>query len=217
MKDITEYIKEQLEVENGPGKYKIVTLVRRDVDLSTISESDFINFILADYKEAAKEYATAVSSFNERLKEAHIEQEVQAAIKYAEKKWKTEKKRNEYIENIRKNAAEQTWYLEKPERISFDLQPTPSNAISECCIINKDSNKNTLKQAYNILKNDKYFTRGIGWAFKYETIAANRPYALRPWIDILLDESDSAEQKRDKQSLDNAIHDYYSNTNYWGD
>ena len=48
MKGISEYIKEQLEVENGSHGYKVVTLVRRDVDLSSISESDFIDFIIAD-------------------------------------------------------------------------------------------------------------------------------------------------------------------------
>lgn len=217
MKGISEYIKEQLEVENGSHGYKVVTLVRRDVDLSSISESDFIDFIIADYKEAVHEYAKIMDTYNENNKKEHIENEVKAAIKYAEKKWKTEKKRNEYVETIRKNAETKQWFMENPEDIHFDLKPSPSQSILQDCIISKKSNKDTLKKAYAEVKKDSYFTHGTGWAFKYETIDADKPYAFRPWIDILLDESDRAEQKRDQQNLDNAVNDYYKDTNYWRD
>lgn len=218
MKSLVEYIREQLEVENGRNGYKIVTLVRREnIDLANISEENFVKFIKEDFKKAVDEYTNVVKPYNEKRIAELIERDVNLAIKFAEKKWKTEKKRNEYVENIRKNAEQKKWYVENPERIFFDFKPTPAMGISSNCIIDKSSSDDTLKRAYEELKKDKYFTRGKGWAFKYETSDEKNPYSFRPWIDVLLSDNDKEEQKRDEENLTKAVEDFYKDTKYWGD
>jgi len=218
MKSIVQFINENIEVEQGPGDYKVVVLARREgIELSSITEEDFIKFIREDVDKAIKEYSAIISKFNVKYREWLIKTEVDAAVKYAEKKWKTDKKRNEYVENIKKNAEEKPRYTYKAEDIYFDFKPTPSNSISGSCVISKKSTTRDLKEAYKILMQDKYFLCGKGWALKYETTDETRPYSFRPWIDVLLDESDREEQNRDEEMLRKSIEAFYSNTNYWGD
>ena len=221
MKDITSFIKESVDIEKSKDRtYVTVTLVKHEnLDLSTITKKQFVKYMLEDFNKAVAEYAKIITPLNELRRKELIDSEVKAAIHYAENKWKTEKKRNEFIENIRKNAEAKEWYMEKADRIFFDCQPdTDKMSINDDCIFNKDTNEKQLERAYDILKKSKYFTRGTGWAFKYEARSkTNLYYSFRPYVDILLNETDREEQKRDAEMLRKSVNDFYKNTNYWGD
>ena len=220
MKNLQSYIIESIEWEQTrESGYGVMTLVRHEnLDLSSLSEEDFIKYMLEDFNQAVEEYSKICKPLNDKRIADNIEREIKQAIKFAEKKWKTQKKRDEYIENIRKNAQEKKWYLEDPKRIFFDLKPDKGNmGIRQECIIDSKSNEKTLKIAYEEMQKSKYFKKGTGWAFKYDAYGKDKAYSFRPYIDILLDENDRAEQKRDEENLSNAISDFYANTNYWGD
>jgi hypothetical protein len=225
MKDIISYIRESVEIEKSNkfgenSDYVTVTLVRREnLDLSSISKEDFIKFILEDYKKAVEEYDNIIKPLNDKRRKQLIERDVNIAIKFAEKKWKTEKKRNEYVENIRKNAEAKEWYMDKADRIFFDCKPDKGDiGINQDCIFDKNTNEKQLERAYDILIKSKYFKKGTGWAFKYDANSKDHLYySFRPYIDILLNESDRAEQKRDEETLNKSVENFYKNTNYWGD
>lgn len=220
MKDINIFIAESLEWEQtNESGYGVMTLVRREnLDLANLSEEDFIKFILEDFNTAVEEYSKICKPLNDKRIQDRIEYETKVAIKYAEKKWKTQKKRDEYVENIKKNAADKKIYLEDPKRIFFDLNPDKSQmGISQECIINAQSTEKTLKVAYKEMQKSKYFKKGTGWAFKYDSYGKDKNYVLRPYIDILLNESTRAEQKRDEETLSKAVQNFYANSNYWGD
>ncbi len=225
MKDIKTYISESAEFELIKTEYReygVVTLVRHEnLDLANMSKEEFVKLMGADLKEAVAEYAKIVKPLNNERVKDNIEREIRQATKFAEKKWKTEKKRNEYIENARKNAEAKKWYLETPERIFFDLKPDKGQmGINEVCILRGDkTDDKQLEKCYDELQNSKYFKKGTGWAFKYESHSKEKAstYAFRPYVDILLDESDKAEQKRDEDNLTKSVQQFYANTNYWGD
>lgn len=221
MKDITSFIKESIDIEKSKiGTYVTVTLVKREnLDLSTITKKQFVKYMLEDFNKAVAEYDKIITPLNELRRKELIDSEVKAAISYAEKKWKTEKKRNEYVENIRKNAEAKEWYMQKADRIFFDCKPdTGKMSITSDCVFNKNTDEKQLGRAYENLKKSKYFTRGTGWAFKYEAHSkTNLYYSFRPYVDILLNETDRAEQLRDAEMLRKSVDDFYKNTNYWGD
>lgn len=222
MKRLSEYINESYEIEetNKYGSYVTVTLVRREnLDLANISKEDFIKFILEDYKEAVSEYDKIIKPLNEKRRKDLIERDVKSAIKFAEKKWKTDKKRNEYVENIRKNAEAKEWYMDKADRIFFDCKPDKGEmGINQVCIFDKETDEKQLEKAYEVLMNSKYFKKGTGWAFKYDASSKEHLYySFRPYVDILLNESDKAEQQRDEENLTKAVDDFYKDAKYWGD
>ena len=176
--------------------------------------------IAEDLNTAIEEYSKIVKPLNdERLKE-FVEREVEMATKFAEKKWKTQKKRDEYIENARKNAQDKKWYLEDPKRIFFDFKPDKGNmGIPAVCILKANSDENQLGRCYDEIKNSKYFKNATGWAFKYESHSKEKitTYAFRPYVDLLLDETSREEQKREEENLTKSVQSFYSNSNYWGD
>ena len=225
MKDLVTYINENVEfdiIKTEHSEYGVVTLVRREnVDCANISKEDFVKFIGEDLKNAVDEYAKIVKPINDQHKKDLIERDVKAAIKFAEKKWKTQKKRDEYIENARKNAEAKKWYLDDPNRIFFDFKPDKGKqGISDVCILRGEgTNDKQLERCYDELQESKYFKRGTGWAFKYESSSKDKisTYSFRPYVDLLLNESDKAEQQRDEENLAASIKAFYANSNYWGD
>lgn len=91
--------------------YKWITLVQRNINCSTITEEEFVQAMFSDVLEAEKKYndlyipeweARKIKTFEERLMWTK-----KKAIDFASKKWKTEKKRTEYVnsevEKFRKN------------------------------------------------------------------------------------------------------------------
>ena len=224
MKSLNNYINEAAEFELIKTEYReygVVTLARREnVKCASLSKEKFVKMIAEDLNTAIEEYSKIVKPLNdERLKE-FVEREVEMATKFAEKKWKTQKKRDEYIENARKNAQDKKWYLEDPKRIFFDFKPDKGNmGIPAVCILKANSDENQLGRCYDEIKNSKYFKKATGWAFKYESHSKEKitTYAFRPYVDLLLDETSREEQKREEENLTKAVQSFYSNSNYWGD
>jgi len=223
MKNLKDYIIESVDFEiikNNYKNYCVVTLVRREVDCKSISKEDFVKFIKEDLQKAVNEYTEIVKPYNEARIKSHIDIEVKHAIVFAEKKWKTQKKRDEYIANVKKNAENQKLYLEDPKKIFFDFQPNKGDmGINYDCILRVNDSDEKLAKCYDEVKSSKYFNKATGWAFKYESSSKDKPstYSFRPYVDLLLDESTRAEQKRDEEMLNKAIEDFYKNSNYWGD
>jgi hypothetical protein len=219
MKDLVTYINEAVEFEKV-NNLVIVSLVRREnIDLSKLSKEDFIKLIKEDFAIACKEYDKLMAPINTSNRETFIKNSVERAVKYAETKYKRAKYKEKYIENARKNAENAHLYNESSKNLFFDLKPNPgSMSIPEVCIIRHSSTDETLSKAYDEMQKDKYFKRGTGWAFKYSTRSEEKPIlTCRPYIDILLDETSREEQKRDGEILAQAIDNFYSKSNYWGD
>ena len=222
MKNLEDFIKESLEIEEIKTAYRnylVVTLVKRDVDLSSITKEDFIKFMKEDFQTALKEYTKVTDKANINRRANYIADEIRAAQKFAEKKWKTLAKQEKYVANMKKNAEEKEIYMHSPDQIFFDLKPDKGQmGIRSGCVISKDSNDASLGEAYENVKNSKFFNKGTGWAFKYETSNKDNPlYDFRPYIDITLDETTREEQKREEEHLAQAVSDFYKNSNYWGD
>lgn len=225
MKSLTEYINEELEFEKtDSGYYNVVLCRRENIDLSTISEEDFIKYMMEDLEKAGKEYVDAVTPVRAKEHEEYIEREIRKATKFAEKKWKTDKKRNEYIENIRKNVEASPYWNNrkepKPSDIWFDFKPDLGRmGIPSYCLLTPGKvTEKQLSQVYNEYKDNKFFKMGKGWAFKYET--SSEKYlnvSFRPWVDILMSDDDKAEQKREGEELAAAVRNFYKDTDYWGD
>lgn len=225
MTTLKDYILEKAILEKAEieefDTYNVVTLVRHEnLDLSTIDEETFIKEMMADIKEAVEEYTALYTPYEEEKKRKFIERETEAARKYAEQKYKRESNRKKYVETAMANIEEK-WkrFSRDPKKIFFDIVPNPyqmGTSYEETLYYGAD--KKFLKKTYDTLKDNKYFRKGIGWAFKYETWGKESPvFASRPYVDILMKESDKAEQKREKEMHNKAIEDFYSDSNYWGD
>lgn len=219
---LSNYIAESIKVEDKPGSsnYKIVTLYEREVDCSKLTEDDFVSMMTEDVKAACDAYNEYVKKDREESKQAYINRMVANARKFAESKWKTEKRRQLHLDDaIAKANAEVASKHWNKGIDSFDFKPDErENSIPEVCIIRPEKMDETkLRKCFNELCAGPYFKKALGWKFKYEASKNGWGYAFRPYIDMILDESTAAEREADKEHLADSIARFYSNSNYWGD
>ena len=212
------------------NKRNEVTLVERLVDLGTITFEDFKNELMADFNNACELYDEINKAGNKAAKQHIFDYKMKEAQKYAELKWKTEKRRNQYIEERRKQILEnletnRSWEVTS-KGIFFDFDPNPgANFIPGVNIIKRnvfnEENEEFLRRAFKNLVNSKYFRKAKGWKFRYQgsNEKSLHPYssAFRPSIELILDENVQRQLEAEEKSLADAIHSFYSRSNYWGD
>lgn len=224
MKSLNKYINESAEFELIKTEYReygVVTLIRREnIDCSTLSKDEFVNLMNEDLHKAIEEYGKVIKPLNDEKLKKFIDVDINKAINFAEKKYKSQKKRDEYIENARKNTESKKYLLEDYKRITFDLRLDKNDiSMSEYLILNINTTKDQLEKCFNEIKDNRYFKKAIGWAFKYESNNKEKIgyYSYRPYIDLLLNETSKEEEQRDTQVLTQSVKDFYTNSKYWGD
>lgn len=96
----------------------------------------------------------------------------------------------------------------------FNVDPSTSGII---CLDHKYTDAQ-LEYAYDKCQKTKWFSHGIGLAFKYGTSNDKEPInSDRPYIEILLTPEDKAERDKDEQKLYDDIQRFYSGSNWTGD
>jgi hypothetical protein len=177
-----------------------VVLVERLVDLGVITFEDFKNVLMEDFNSACELYDELNEAGNKTAKQYVFERKMKEAQKYAELKWKTEKRRNQYIEERHKQILEnletnRSWEVTS-KGLFFDFDPNPGvNFIPGVNIIKRNAfneeNEEFLRRAFKNLVEGKYFRKAKGWRFRYQggKEKALHPYssAFRPYIELILD------------------------------
>lgn len=204
--------------------YRWITLTSRNIDCSNITVDEFISMMNSDLLEAQEKYnelyipeweAYKLRRFNESLIAIH-----NRAIKFAEKKWKTEKKRNAYIKRevnkARKEYKFDSFYYDLS---FFDFKVNPGDmGISDNCILSyRDLTPNKLRRCFENIKDNKYFKKAKGWTLTYECSENSYRTSFRPQIKLIVDSETEAQMKHDEEVLTNAVNEFYKGCQYWGD
>jgi len=204
--------------------YRTITLVSRNINCSTITADEFIAAMFSDFLEAEEKYndlyipeweAVKVSNFFN-----HMEWARKRAINFAEKKWKTEKKRTAYVESevekARKNYKMSDFYYDL-SFFDFDVNPGEMGISGDCSISYKELTPIKLLRCFESVKNNKYFKKATGWKFTYK--ADNNSYrtAFRPHIELITDTETAAQMQKDAENLTESVRKFYEGCTYWGD
>ena len=205
--------------------YQTITLVSRDnVNCSNLSVNDFVQMMFSDILEAEENYnelycpdyvASILRNFNSYVESYH-----KAAVRYAEKKWKTEKKRNEYIEKeteaARKRFNKDAYYY----NLSFfdlDVHPESNGLSGDCCLSIDHLTFKSLERCFESIKDNYYFKNATGWELKYECHDNNHSVSFRPYIDLIMPEDVKAKYEQAEKDLTESIRKFYEGCHYWGD
>lgn len=204
--------------------YRTITLVSRNINCANITADDFVSAMFSDFLEAEEKYndlyipeweASKVKNYFSRLEWVR-----NWATKIAEKKWKTEKKRNAFIEKevekARKEYKIDNFYYDL-SFFDFDVNPGEMGISGDCCISYKELTPAKLCRCYEAVKDNKYFKKATGWKFTYE--ACNNSYrtCFRPHIELIVDNETAAKMKEDEENLTKAVNEFYKDCKYWGD
>ena len=204
--------------------YRTVILTSRNINCSTITADEFIRAMFSDFLEAEEKYndlyipeweAYKLKSFFNR-----IECVRKRAINFAEKKWKTEKKRTAYIESevakTRKSYKLDDFYYSL-SFFDFDVNPGEMGISGDCCISYKELTPAKLMRCFEAVKDNKYFKKASGWKFTYEASNYSHQVCFRPHIKLIVDAETEAQMKKDADDLTESVRNFYKGCTYWGD
>ena len=218
------------EIKNQDKMYSTFVIGRRYINCAELNVNDFITFIKNDINDAINTYATVsipkaieyLTKIYNASRDAICARVKNDAIKFANKKWKTEKKRMAYIEQAVKEINDKYEnYNPNVDNISFfDFDPYCGThmGISSCCILHLNNlTDEQLINCFNELKKSPYFNKAIGWEFEYDGHTNNYMYSFRPSINLIFNKEETKEINKKAENLFNAVNNFYSNSNYWGD
>jgi hypothetical protein len=142
------------------------------------------------------------------------------ATNFAEKKWKTEKKRTAYIESevakARKEYKMSDFYYDL-SFFDFDVNPGEMGISGDCCISYKELTPAKLGRCFEAVKDNKYFKKAMGWKFTYEASNNSHQVCFRPHIELIVDAETEAQMKKDADDLTESVRNFYKGCTYWGD
>ena len=205
--------------ETEKENYPIICLYKHEgLDLANMTKEEFIKTMSEDLMKAQANYEELMVEPMRKARINYLERERERHTKFAQSKWKTEKRQNKYIEEEMKKSEECSYYT-KIESMFFDLQPNKGQmGIAGVCILKPNDSENKLGMCFDEIKDSKYFRGGFGWAFRYEAHSRNYPSScFRPYIDILLPEELEREQKQDEENLNESVAKFYEGCRYCGD
>lgn len=191
---------------------EITALITRNIDCSTITKEDFIKFMMEDLHNSKEEYhklhfSVEKAKFEDR--EVHYKEAMRKRARtFAEKKWKTEAKRNAYVEREMEKYVPGTFKFSEIEYFDFDVEPW-SNYTSNTFSIDTVTGEK-LGSCYDKVKENKYFKNATGWILEDH-------YGFRPQIKLILPEEYEKMWDTDVENLEKAISEFYKGTTYFGD
>lgn len=211
------------EITNINGKYADFVIAKRSINCATITREEFIEALIADAKDAIKSYNdNAVPVEKEFLNNLHAESVkkereiiISKATAFANAKWKTEKKRNQYIEDaISEFDAKNEKYTPRISNLGFfdmDGNCGMSMYVNNNCILDESSFNypERIGMCYDTLLKTSYFKKAIGWQFKYRGTTYSYTATFRPVIELLFDEETSKEIKKMQDIQDELVNKRY--------
>jgi len=217
MEPLISYINEAV-ITNTDGYYRTVTLLRHEnIDCANLTEDEFVELMRADLEKVLDEYKGIIHGEIVQDLKDYVARRTKEAEEFAARKWKTDKRRQEYVKRAIFNAENDRGRL-REQGIFFDFKPDVRQGIPGVCILSPESSDQQLRSCYKELVDSKWWKKGKGWVFKYECGKNSLRHSFRPWIDLIMDESSSAERKREQKALDDAIQDWYDSKGpYTGD
>lgn len=193
---------------------EIKILSTRNVNCSELTASKFASMMIEDMKKAKEVYDSIwypidLEYYNKRIESMREANEIRAR-KFAEKKWKTEKKRNEYIAKEISNFKPYEFKYWTITFFDFDVKPWDNGISNNCILTYKDMSEDAMIRCFNEIKDNKYWKAAKGWILEDH-------HHCRPQVKLILPENIEVEFKQDEKNLSDAIAEFYKGTNYWGD
>ena len=190
-----------------------VLITRENIKCSELTKEQFVSMMMEDLKNApikSKEiFRPELEAQFYHTQEQHREYVEKRAREYACKKWKTDKRRDQYVLDVL--AKEKTNIFEFRPVSYFDFKLNPfSNSISDNCILRVNTTEEKLGRCFDEICNNKYFVAATGWKL-VETRNS------RSQVKLIMPEEMNEMYRKEEESLYNAISNFYAGSNYWGD
>lgn len=200
-------------------------LSSRTVDCKNIGIDEFVKAIRNDF-------IVAQETYNDHYCEQYVNNSLKShkmmvnstrknAKEYAERKWKTQKKRDAYMENVEMQISKMEFKDPYFENLTwFDVKLDPSAMSVSAFIEEKYMSDSNLEKLYNVLMESDWFKKALGWKFIINTSdhkGYEWSYTGRPHFELILSEEDAEKYRKAEKDLAESVNNFYKGCRYWGD
>lgn len=190
-----------------------ILITRENIVCSELTKEQFVNMMSEDLTNALHEDVRIFKPIAEAQfyhnQEQHLEYVEKRAREFAAKRWKTDKRRDQYVLDVLSKEKRNVFEFRPVSYFDFDVEPW-KNGISGCCILHPCETVENLERCFEYIKDNVYFKAAKGWQ-----LIDHRSF--RPEIKLILDEEMETKYKNDERGLSEAIARFYADSNYWGD
>lgn len=192
---------------------KEAILLTRNVNCAELTKEQFVTMMIEDLRNSViKSEEIFRPELEEQFyhnQEQHLEYVEKRAREYACKKWKTDKRRDQYVLDVLAKEKRGVFEFRPVSYFDFKLNPH-QNYISDSCILRVDTTEDKLERCFDMIKDNKYFLSATGWEL-FET------RSFRPQIKLIMPDEMDEMYRKEEEDLANAIAKFYAGSNYCGD
>lgn len=190
-----------------------VLITRENIKCSELTKEQFVTMMMEDLKNSVIKseeiFRPELEAQFYHNQEQHREYVEKRAREYACKKWKTDKKRDQYVLDVLSKEKTNVFEFRPVSYFDFKLNPS-DNYISDSCILRVNTTEDKLERCFDMIKDNKYFLSAIGWELIEER-------SFRSQIKLIMPEEMNEMYRKEEEGLAKAIASFYANSNYWGD
>ena len=192
---------------------KAVLITRENIKCSELTKEQFVTMMIEDLKNSvikSEEFfrpEEAAQFYHNQ--EQHLEYVEKRAREYACKKWKTDKRRDQYVLDVLSKETRKEFEFRPVSYFDFKLNPS-NNYISDSCVLRVDTTEDKLERCFDMIKDNKYFLSAIGWELIEERWS-------RPQIKLIMSDEMNEMYRKEEEELAAEIARFYADTKYWGD
>lgn len=221
MKPLYEYINETLIKNRNSNGLEVIYAMREGIDLKSITEEEFVQMMMEDAKDANESYKQDHKLMDQvlRLSKQYINNQIDSAIRYAEAKWKTEKKRQEYIEKAKEliNKEVDNQWFNKDRGVGFLALTYISNDYPGCALVNAvNLRERDLKSLLNELRRSKWWVGATGWKFTARSWKGD-PRCNGLFVEPISNSFSWNEYRKELIASSDAISSWLSDLKHFGD
>lgn len=190
-----------------------ILVTRENIVCSELTKEQFVTMMMEDLKNAPIKseeiFRPELEAEFYNNQKRHLEYIEQRAWEFANRKWKTEKRRTQYVNEMIAKEQVKTYDFSPVSFFDFKLNPF-SNGISDNCILRVNTTEEKLGRCFDEITNNKYWITATGWQLIEER-------NFRSQIKLIMPDEMNELYRKEEEGLANAIANFYAGSNYWGD
>ena len=192
---------------------KAVLITRENIKCSELTKEQFVTMMMEDLNNSVIKseeiFRPELEAQFYHNQEQHREYVEKRAREYACKKWKTDKRRDQYVLDVLSKEKTNEFKFYPVSYFDFKLNPS-ENYISDSCVLRVNTTEDKLERCFDKIKDNKYFLSATGWELIEERWS-------RPQIKLIMPDEMNEMYRKEKEGLAEEISRFYADCKYCGD
>jgi len=188
-------------------------LSRRNVNCSELTLEEFKAMVIEDITKARELFCLEIADEVAENTARQIAREEASRRKQAEERWKTEKRREQYVAEMM--AKFKPYVYSARDFENFRVYFTSGDMFSHNISVNDWSTIDNIFE--KCCHRNEYWYLATGWRICYKSDDDSKLCKFYPYFELIVDDATKKRMKDEDARLGKAVSDFYKDCKYCGD